>query len=127
MAIRTELKLSLQNNPGTLARMCQALADERVNIVAMDITQGFVVRMVVDNPVHAAAVLRERHYQVEEREVLYTLAPNNPGALARFAKLIAEAGINVEYLYTTAVEDSDMAAIVIGVPDVRRATAAAGV
>ena len=127
MAIRTELKLSLQNNPGTLARMCRLLADEQVNIIAMALSQGFVVRVVVDNPVHAAAVLREHHYQVEEREVLYTLTPNDRGALARFARLIADSGINVEYLYTTAVEDGDMAAIVVGVPDVRRASAAAGV
>jgi hypothetical protein len=127
MAIRTELKLSLQNNPGTLARMCQVLADEHVNIVAIDITQGFVVRMVVDNPVHGAAVLRERHYQVDEREVLYTTTPNDPGALGRFARLIAEAGINIEYLYATASEEADMAAVIVGVPDVRRAAAAAGV
>ena len=127
MAIRTELKLSLQNNPGTLARMCKLLADERINIVAMDLSQGFVVRMLVDNPLHAAATLREHHYQVEEREVLYTITPNDRGALARFARLIADSGINVEYLYTTAVEDGEMAAIVVGVPDVRRASAAAGV
>jgi hypothetical protein len=127
MAIRTELKLSLQNNPGALARMCQVLSEEHINIIAMDLAQGFVVRLVVDNPLHAAASLRERHYQVEEREVLYSIVPNDAGALARVARLLAEAGINIEYLYTTAVEGGEMAAFVVGVPDARRASAAAGV
>ncbi len=127
MAIRTELKLSLQNNPGTLARMCQLLSEQRINIIAMDISQGFVARMVVDNPVHAAAALREAHYQVEERDVLYTITSNDPGSLGRMAKLLAEAGVNIEYLYTTAVEAGAMAAVIVGVPDALRASAAAGV
>ena len=35
MAIRTELNLRLPNSPGALAAVCRALADERVNIVAL--------------------------------------------------------------------------------------------
>ena len=97
MAIRTELTLRLQNSPGTLARVCQVIADERMNIVAMNLASPLVVRLVVDNPVHAAAMLREHHYQVEERDVIYTTTANDPGALLRIARLIAEAGINVEY------------------------------
>jgi hypothetical protein len=127
MAIRTELTLRVPNTPGALARVCQALADERVNIIAMDVNQPGTIRMVVDNPVHAAESLRERHYQVEEREVLYTLTPNDPGALGRIVQLLADAGINVEYLYTTSMDEAAMAAVVVGVPDVRRASSAAGV
>ena len=32
MAIRTELTLRLDNTPGALARLCQALRDEKVNV-----------------------------------------------------------------------------------------------
>ena len=63
----------------------------------------------------------------EKREVLYTMLPNDPGSLARTAKLLAEAGINVEYFYSTAVEGQPMATVVIGVPDVLKASAAAGI
>ncbi|MBP7571333.1 MAG: ACT domain-containing protein, partial [Acidobacteria bacterium] len=78
MAIRTELTLRLQNSPGMLARVCQVIANERINIVAMNLASPLVVRLVVDNPVHAAAVLREHQYQVEERDVIYTATSNDP-------------------------------------------------
>lgn len=112
--------------PGALGRLCQALADERVNILALSLEPTGTLHVVVDNPTHAAGVLRDRHYHVTERDVLYTLAPNDPGALARVAALLAAEGVNLEYLYTTAVEELGMAAIVAGVPDAVRASAAAG-
>jgi hypothetical protein len=127
MAIRTELTLRLQNSPGSLARVCQIVADERIDILALNLASPLVLRLVVDNPVHAAATLREHHYQVEEREVLFTTAPNNPGSLLRLTRLIAEAGINMEYLYATALDGQPMASVVVGVPDAARASAAAGV
>jgi len=126
MAIRTELTLRLQNSPGTLARVCQVVAEEHINIVAINLASPLVVRILVDNPTHAAGVLRERNYHVEERDVIYTTAPNDPGALLRVARLIADAGINMEYLYATALEGQAMASVVVGVPDAERAASAAG-
>ncbi len=127
MAIRRDLIVRILNNPGALGRVCQAFADERVNVLALAVDPGGLMRAVVDNPVHAVGVLRERHYHVEERDVLFTAAPNNPGELARLTRLIADAGINIEYLYVTAVEGEAMAAIVVGVPDAPRASVATGV
>lgn len=126
MAIRTELIVRLQNMPGVLGRLCQALADERVNIMALSLEPTGALHLLADNPGHAADVLRERHYHLEQRDVLYTVAPNDPGSLARIAALLAAEGVNLEYLYTTSVEDSNMAGIVVGVPDAARASAAAG-
>lgn len=127
MAIRTELTLRLANSPGVLARVCQALGDERVNILALSLEASGVLRLVVDNHVHASGVLREQHYQVEERDVLYTLMPNEPGSLGRIVRMTAEAGVNLEYAYATAVEGHSMAGVVVGVADAQRASAAAGI
>jgi hypothetical protein len=127
LAIRTEINLRLPNTPGALGRVCQALAEEHVNILALSLEATGALRMVVDNHVHAAATLRDRHYHVEERDVLYTLAPNGPGSIAGIARLLAAQGVNVEYLYTTAGESDSTAAIVAGVPDVQRASMAAGI
>jgi hypothetical protein len=126
MAIRTELTLRLQNSPGTLARVCQIVADERIDILAMNLASPLVLRLVVDNPVHAAETLREHNYQVEEREVIFTTAANNPGSLERLTRLIADSGINLEYLYATTQDGQSMASVVVGVPDARRASSAAG-
>jgi hypothetical protein len=127
MAIRTELNLRLQNTPGALARVCEVLADERLNMLAVALESSGALRLIVDNPIHAAAILRDHHYQVAERDVLYTLAPNDPGTLARIARLLSSEGVNLEYLYVTTFEGEAMASIVAGVPDVQRASAAAGI
>ena len=127
MAIRTELTLRLPNSPGALAGVCRALADERVNIVALSIEPSGQLRLVVDNHVRASGVLRERHHQVTTREVLVAAVASGPGALAPVLAMVAGAGVNVEYAYGTAPDTGSSASIVIGVDDAARAAAAAGI
>ena len=125
--IRTELSLRLPNTPGALAGVCQLLSDDRVNILAMALEAAGQLRIVVDNHVHAAGVLREHHHQVTERDVIVTTIPNAPGALAPTMRLVADASVNVEYAYGGAAEGSSMATVVLGVDDAQRASAAAGI
>ena len=127
MAIRTELSLRLPNSPGALAGVCRILSNERVNVQAMSLDGGGQLRMVVDNHVHAGAILREHHHQVSEREVIALALPNSPGGLASILRLVADANVNLEYAYGGAAEGSATATVVIGVDDPSRAAAAAGV
>jgi hypothetical protein len=125
--IRTELSLRLANSPGALGGVCRLLSDERVNVLAMSLESSGQLRLVVDNHVHGAAVLREHHHQVTERDVLVTAVPNSPGSLAPALKLVSDANVNVEYAYGGGSEGSAAAAIVLGVDDAQRAAAAAGI
>ena len=125
--IRIELSLRLPNSPGALAGVCRLLSDERVNVQAMGMETGGPLRLIVDNHVHAAAVLRDHHHQVTERSVIVTAVPNTPGALAPALRMVSEAGINIEYAYGGGSEGSPTATIVLGVDDAERASAAAGV
>ena len=125
--IRTELSFRLPNSPGALMGVCRLLSNERVNILALALESGGQLRMVVDNHVHGAAVLREHHHQVTERNVIVTTIPNAPGALAPTLKLVSDVNINVEYAYGGGADGSPTAAIVLGVEDAERAAAAAGV
>ena len=93
----------------------------------MGIETGGQLRLIVDNHVHAAAVLRDHHHQVTERNVIVTSVPNAPGALAPALRMISDAGVNVEYAYGGGSEGSPTATIVLGVDDAERASAAAGV
>lgn len=127
MAIRTELSLRLPNSPGALAGVTRLLSNERVNVVAMSLDSSGQLRIVVDNHVHGAAVLREHHHRVTERDVILTAVPNTPGALAPMLRLIADAGVNVEYAYGGAAETGTSSSVVLGVGDAMRASAAAGI
>ena len=126
MAIHTELNLRLPNSPGALANVCRLLGDERVNVLAMALESGGQLRLLVDNHTHGAAVLREHHHQVVEREVIVTSVPNAAGALAPALRLVATAGVNIEYAYSGAVTHQT-ALVVLGVDDAMRAASAAGV
>ena len=127
MAIRTELNLRLPNSPGALSGVCRLLSDERVGILALSLDTAGHLRLVVDNHVHGAAVLRDRHHQVTERDVIVMTISNTPGSLAPALRLVGDANINVEYAYGGAAEGSPMAMVVLGVDDAQRASTAAGV
>lgn len=126
MGIRTELNLRLPNSPGSLAGVCRLLADERVNIVAIALEATGQLRLVVDNHVRAASVLRDRHYQVAEKSIVLVPLANGPGALAPVLALAAQAGINVEYAYASTADGNATASVALGVDDAHRASAAAG-
>jgi hypothetical protein len=126
MSIRIELNLRLPNSPGALGGVCRLLSDERVNITAMALEAGGQLRLVVDNHVHGAAVLREHHHQVAERDVLVAALSHEPGALAPILKLVSDGGVNVEYAYGGGAESGATASVVLGVEDAQRASAAAG-
>jgi hypothetical protein len=127
MAIQKEITVKLPNSPGTLGRVAQVLGAERINMLAMTIDPSGHLRMVVDNPIHAAGTLRDQHYNIEERDVLFTAMPNEPGSLGRTLKLLADAGINVEYAYATGIDRVPMVGVVIGVGDAQRASYATGI
>lgn len=104
ISIEAQLSIFLDNRPGALARTCQALAKERINILAMSISDTVddaVVRLVVSDAKKAANILRAMQIAAHERQVIFMDVPNAPGSLARIAEQLAEAGINIEYAYCT--------------------------
>jgi hypothetical protein len=127
MSILREITVKLANSPGTLGRVAQVLGTERINMLAMSVDPSGALRMVVDNPLHAAGTLREQHYNVEERDVLYAAMPNEPGSLGRTLRLLSDAGINVEYAYASGIDRVPMVGVVIGVGDAQRASFATGI
>src|SRR5688572_3129131 len=127
MAIQREITVKLANSPGALSRVSQLLGGERINMIAMSIDPAGHLRMVVDNPLHAASTLRDQHYNVEERDVLYVVVPNEPGSLSRAMRLLGEAGINVDYAYASGIDRVPMVGVVIAVADAQRASYVAGI
>ena len=126
MAIHIELNLRLPNSPGALADVSQLLAAEHVNVLAMAVEASGQVRLIVDNHVRAGSVLRDRHHKVSERHIIVASMPNVTGALARVLRLAADAGVNIEYAYTGTADRGGTVAVVLGVDNAARASAATG-
>ena len=127
MAVRTELSVRLPNNPGALADVCKLLSDEQVNILAFSLDAGGLLRLVVDNHIHAEGVLRDQNHDVETRQALYLEVPNGPGVMQTVGRMMANAGINVDHAYGSVIEGHPMATIVLGVDDAVKASAIFGV
>jgi hypothetical protein len=102
MDIVKQLAVFLANTPGTLARVCDALASAKINIYALtvsDTVDHAVVRMVVSDTRKALDIFEERGVLVVENDVLMIESDNKPGTLARISHLLSEAEINIEYAY----------------------------
>lgn len=102
MHITTQLALFLENKPGTLARVCDAMNAAKINIYAISISDTVdhsVIRMVVNDTRKALLMFEEHGTLVVESEVLMIEGDNKPGSLARIAHRLAKARINIEYAY----------------------------
>ena len=89
MEITTQLALFLANKPGTLAAVCDALAEEKINIFGLTISDTVdhaVVRMVVSDHKRALSIFEEHGTLVLENEVLMLEHDNKPGTLSQIAK-----------------------------------------
>jgi hypothetical protein len=76
-----------------------------------------VIRFVVeqDQTSLALEVLKERGYTIEETPVLIIILENRPGALGSMAKTFAQAGININYVYGSALSGTDKSLFVVHV------------
>src|SRR5215510_7966140 len=124
MPTTTEFSVNMQDQPGTLGKICQALADRKVNIVAfqsMPFQGKSLVRFVVDNPTTAKSVLDTQKLPYEETEVVQAKFPHRPGELARAASQLGEANININYGYCGVDPGTKTPLLIFGVAEVTRA------
>jgi hypothetical protein len=99
-----QFSVFLVNKPGVLAQVTRALADEKINIVAMtlmDSQEHGVLRLVGQNPNATRAVLAKLNLPMTETEVLCVDLPNESGALADVATTLGKNHININYAYAT--------------------------
>jgi hypothetical protein len=132
-----ELTVPLQNQPGTLAKLCKALADRKANILAIHASTDETrnqVHLVVDNLSAAKTALGAEGLAYTETEVAQVALPNRPGELARVAARLGEAKININYAYSGNDPTTNSPLLFLGVAETARAakildqaaTAAAG-
>ena len=120
----TQLAVFLENRPGALARVCEALAKAGVNIHALtvsDTVDHAVVRMIVSDPTKALMLLGERGVLALENDVLLIDAGNELGVLGRIADALSRAEVNIEYAYLATSATSPKGIIVLRPSNVEKA------
>ena len=119
-----EISVHMGDRPGTLGKVCRALADGKVNILgfqSIPSERKSLVRFVVDNPTAAKSVLNTEKLKYTEAEVAQVRLPHRPGELARAASQLGEAEININYAYCGIEPNSNASFLIFGVAEVGRA------
>jgi len=119
----TDLTVVLQNTPGTFADMGEALGNAGINI---DGVCGFpaggegIVHLLVEDATGARSSLEAAGLEVRaEREVVLVAVEDRPGELGRVCRKMADAGVNLDLVYT-----SNKLQLVLGADDAEKARAA---
>jgi hypothetical protein len=124
MQITKQLAIFLDNRPGMLARVCEALAELKLNIFAIstsDTVDHSVIRMVVSDPRRAMLMFEERGTLVVEDDVLMIEGDNRPGSLANIAHRLGEKKINIEYCYCATSPGAKKGLLILRTADPKKA------
>ena len=107
-----------------LGKLCQALADCDVNILALQCfpTRGrFVTRFIVDDPQTAKTVLNSERLTYAETEIVQSKILHRPGEIARLASRLGKANININYAYCGLEPGTNAPLVFFGVAEVGKA------
>ncbi|MBI4456951.1 MAG: ACT domain-containing protein [Acidobacteria bacterium] len=116
MEVYKQLSIFLENEPGTLARVCDALSENKINILAHNVHDSIdysIFRCVVSDPTKAVHLLEPAGVFVLENDVLGIPVTNAPGALGTICKKLAKAKINIDYAYGSAAQKKGGLALLI--------------
>lgn len=120
-----QVSVFLENRPGRLAHLLQVLEDADINIRAISIaeTADFgIVRLLLPDTRRSLEAIRAAGMTARVSEVLPVNIDDKPGSLLEnVVKPLADAGINIEYLYAFASREPGRATIVLKVDNIDKA------
>ena len=119
MAIK-QLSIFVENREGTLVTVTDAIAKAGVDIRAMSVadTNDFgIFRLIVTDIDKAKKALDEANAFVSITEVVGVAVQDEPGALAKVVKILADHNINIEYMYAFITVSKQFAYVVLRVAE----------
>ncbi|MBI5252869.1 MAG: ACT domain-containing protein, partial [Euryarchaeota archaeon] len=97
-----QITVIVENRPGALADVCEILGRNGINIRAISaeaLGEGGIIRLITEDAESAKRALGSAWYKFIVSEVLPIKLPDKPGELAKVARKLANARINVECIY----------------------------
>ncbi len=99
--------VELQNKPGELARITEAIAAKGIDIRGVSGStcgSSGTVTLMTDDEAKTRSALQETGASFRELEVTMATVGNAPGSLAKVARRLADAGVNIESVMPTGME-----------------------
>ena len=122
-----QLTIFVENKQGSLVDVTDTLAQNNVNLRALSIaeTQEFgLLRLIVNDNDAAISALTDKGYLLKITEVVGVKIGDAPGKLSKALSVLAEAWVNVEYLYAFMARTEKHAYVVLRPTDNAAAEAA---
>lgn len=116
-----QLSVFIANEAGRVSEVTRTLGEADINIRGFSVSDTAdygILRLVVDKPVEAHDILKSAGFTVKDTGVICIDVPDHPGGLAAVLRIVAEAGVNIEYVYSLV-----STYVVLNVADVDRAVA----
>jgi hypothetical protein len=114
----------LENKSGRLADVTRTLADNNINIRALSIADTIdygLLRLIVDDPEKASAILTDGGFRVAKTEVLAIEVPDKPGGMAGIIDILSAKGLNIEYMYAFVGRSGEHAIVIFRIEPVDEA------
>jgi len=103
--------VDLENKPGAIATVAEALASKGVNITGVaGATCGDSGRAAITttDPTATRQALQTINVSFKELEITEASLANEPGSLAKAARRLASAGVNIEAIFPTGMTGRDV-------------------
>lgn len=97
-----EFDVFVQDKPGELAKVCELLGNNGVNIKGIASERNNarpLIRVVTDDETTASSVLTRSGIAFDLKDVISLRLPDKPGELGKVAKKLARAMVNVDSIY----------------------------
>jgi hypothetical protein len=120
----TELHVTTENELGAGAKLMLPLKQNKVNIECFcgyEMENRVTFKLSTSDNTRAKTLLTNAGYTVTENPVVLWTTTNTPGEMYAATSALAEARINTNYAYSTAVQGSKTASVVFATDDVTRA------
>lgn len=114
-----QLSVFIENKAGRVSEVTDVLGEHGVNIRGFSVSDTAdygILRLVVDKTEDGMRALKDAGFTVKENDVICIDLPDKPGGLAGVLKIVSDAGVNIEYVYSLIATY-----VVINVGDVDRA------
>ncbi len=115
-----QISVFVENKEGRLAEITETIAKAGVDIRALsiaDTTDFGILRLIVDKPQETEKVLKEAGFTVSVTNVIAVGIDDVPGGFAKPMRVLANAHIDVEYMYAFISRDTKKAYVILRVND----------
>jgi len=103
--------VDLENKPGALAATAEALAAKGINILGISGTScgdGGRAAIVTADDASTRTALQGAKISFKEMEATEVSLRHEPGSLAKAARRLAEAGVNIDAIFPTGMSGNDV-------------------